>query len=258
MKERCGLRYPLFGLCLMILSASVALASGTAENAGSKTSVTRLVYEEIESGTDRYENHYLFTPRYLRIHDPQDGSGFILFDRNDSKIYSVSHDDRSILVIPRYPQQELKQEYRHDVSIDKLDDAPRIDNRPVYTYRVSASPSGGGEAQLCADIQLVLGLLPVVTDMLHLYMQVISSQQQMNLEKTPAELRTPCFLQDQIFNTGEYYRKGLPVREWHSNGKQRLLVDFGQLDVESSLFVLPPDYRRFSIEQHQVPQVPPL
>ena len=84
--------------------------------------------------------------------------------------------------------------------------------------------------------------------MLRRYMQVLSSQQQMNLEKTPPELRTPCFLQDQIFNTGEYYSKGLPVMEWHSNGKQRVLLDFSQVEVDSSLFTLPPDYRQFSIE----------
>ena len=247
--NRCsvGLRLALFGLCL----AAVVMISHASEDpttSALKISVTRLVYQEVEDGIEAFDNQYLFTDRYLRISEPDDASGYILFDADDSKIYSVSHFDRSILVIPEYPLKEISKDYRDDIRYDKLQDAPLIDGRPVYSYRIGASPLDGGETRVCADIQLVPDLLPEVTEMLHRYMQVMSSQQRMDLEKTPPELRTPCFLQDQVFNTGEYYRKGLPVREWHSSGKQRLLLDFGKIEVDSSLFALPTDYRRFSIE----------
>jgi hypothetical protein len=253
-----GLRQVLFGLCMaaMVVISQTAEAAGTA---ATKTSATRLIYHEIEEGIEAYDNQYLFTDRYLRISDPDDDSGYILFDANENKIYSVSHFDKSILVVPEYPLKEIKKTYRDVISFDKLHDAPSIDGRPVYSYRGEAVSPDGGKAQLCTDIQLVPDLLPATADMLRRYMQVLSSQQQTDLEKTPPELRTPCFLQDQVFNTGEYYRKGLPVREWHSNGKQRLLLDFGEVEVDSSLFVLPTDYRRFSIEQSgQVPQAPSL
>jgi len=240
-------RFALAVLCLTALAAIChALEVPTAADA--KISVTRLVYLESEDGIDAFENQYLFTDHYLRISDPDDASGYILFDANENTIYSVSHFDKSILVIPMYPLKEISKDYRADIRFEKLQDAPLINGRPVYSYRVSAIPLGGGEALVCADIQLVPDLLPAIADMLRRYMQVLSSQQRMNLEKTPPELRTPCFLQDQVFNTGEYYRKGLPVREWHYNGKQRLLLDFSEVKVDSSLFTLPSDYRRFSIQ----------
>lgn len=260
MRERCygvfglsGLRHSFFGLCVV---ASVALAAEDAASAetgeavaAATVSVTRLVYREIEDGIEAFDNQYLFTDRYLRISDPDDASGYILFDANERKIYSVSHFDRSILVIPEYSLKAISKDYRDDISYEKLADAPLIDGLPVYNYRASASPLAGGEAQVCADIQLVPDLLPAAAETMRLYMQVMSSQQQMNLEKTPPEMRTPCLLQDQVFNTGEYYRRGLPVREWHSNGKLRLLLDFSRVEVNSSLFALPPDYRWFSIDE---------
>jgi hypothetical protein len=242
-----GLCHALSGLCLAAMLVT-SQADEVTPATGARTSATRLVYQEVEDGIEAFENQYLITDRYLRISDPDDDSGYILFDASDNKIYSVSHFDKSILVVPEYPLKQIHKDFRDDISFDKLQDAPLIDGRPVYSYRSGASPIGSSVTQLCTDIQLVPDLLPTVTKMLHRYMQVLSSQQQMNLEKTPAELRTPCFLQDQVFNTGEYYRKGLPVREWHSNGKQRLLLDFGKVEVDSALFTLPPDYRRFSID----------
>ncbi len=254
-KSGCGvigisaIRSLVFGLCLVAV-VTVTVTAEAAENTLKKISATRLVYREIENGIDAFNNSYLITPRYLRIYDPDDNSGYILFDSENAKIYSVSHYDKSILVISQYPMKQQQKDYRVEIGFDKMADAPMIDGKPVYRYRVSAMPLGGGDTQICTDIQLVPDLLPGVADMLHRYMQVLSSQQRMNLEKTPPELRTPCFLQDQVFSTGEYYRKGLPVRVWHNNGKQRLLLDFGKVEVDSSLFTLPPDYRRFSIEKN--------
>jgi len=250
-----GLLVAIPGLCmglyLVTMAATQAVPLQAAEVTGggdAKFSATRLVYREVEEGIEAYDNQYLFTDRYLRISEPDDASGYILFDAGDSKIYSVSHFDKSILVVPEYPLKKIPREYRDDIRFDRLQDAPLIEGRPVFSYRAGASPGGGGDTQLCTDIQLVPDLLPAVTAMLRRYMQVMSSQQRMNLHRTPPELRTPCFLQDQVFNTGEYYLKGLPVREWHSNGKQRWLLDFGPVEVDASLFTLPPDYRRFSIE----------
>lgn len=239
----CRLHRVFFVLCLATMAAAA-----TAETGDAITSATRLVYQELEDGVDAFENRYLFTQRYLRIDDPEDASGYILFDVDEGKIFSVSHFDRTILVIPEYPLKEVPGTFHDGIDFEKLPEAPPIDGRPVYTYRASAAAPGDAEMQVCADIQLVPGLLPAAAGMLRRYMQVMSSQQQMNLEKTPADMRTPCMLQDQVFNEGAYYDRGLPIQEWHSNGKRRLLRDFGRVDVDASLFALPPDYRRFSIE----------
>jgi hypothetical protein len=238
-----GLCQVFIGLCLLTVTGAVS-----ADTNDVKISATRLVYQEVEDGAETFQNHYLFTDRYLRISDPDDASGYILFDAVGGKIFSISHIDRTVLVIPEYPRKELPKAYHEDIRFEKLPDAPPIEGRPVFTYRAGAASPNDPEIQVCTEIQLVPGLLPEAAGMLRHYMQVMSSQQQMNLEKTPIDMRTPCMLQDQVFNEGAYYDRGLPIREWHSNGQQRLLLDFSRVKVDASLFELPPDYRRYSIE----------
>ena len=99
-----SLRYLLLGLCL---AAVVTMTTEAVENTQKKISATRLIYREIENGIDAFDNHYLITPRYLRIQDPDDDSGYILFDSENTEIYSVSHYDKSILVIPKYPMKTI-------------------------------------------------------------------------------------------------------------------------------------------------------
>jgi hypothetical protein len=98
------------------------------------------------------------------------------------------------------------------------------------------------------DIQLVPGLLPEIAKTLQDFQKIVSSQQVIGLQRTPEEFRTPCYLIDQIYNKGDYYSKGLPVQEWHSNERQRQLINFERTEVDPSIFEIPPDYRQYSLK----------
>jgi len=98
------------------------------------------------------------------------------------------------------------------------------------------------------DIQLVPGLLPEVTKSLQSFQKIISAQQVLNLEQTPEEFKTPCYLVDQVYNKGDYYRKGLPIQEWHSNEKRRQLMNFEDIEVDVSIFKIPQEYRQYSLK----------
>ena len=103
-------------------------------------------------------------------------------------------------------------------------------------------------SEKCMDIQLAAGLLPTVTAKLKQYQSVVSGQQVKTIETIPDDYKTACYLLDQIYNEGDYYDKGLPLREWHSNNRVRVLKSFDEVVVDSGLFDLPGSYRRFGME----------
>jgi hypothetical protein len=94
-------------------------------------------------------------------------------------------------------------------------------------------------------------MLPDVAETLQAFQKIVSGQQVLGLEKTPEEFRTPCYLVDQVHNRGDYYDKGFPIQEWHSNGRQRQLLNFEDVKVDASIFDIPADYRQYSLFDEQ-------
>lgn len=224
-------------LCVLITAPAPAVAA-------EQVSAVRLVYQELEEGVEPYKVTYTVADSYLRIDDESDESGFIVLDINANKIFSVSHFDKSILVIPEYNSADLKPDFKIDIEYKAIDDAPKISGKAVFSYRVKALNS-----EICMDIQLVPGLLPEVADTLQSFQKIISGQHVTNLDKTPVEFRTPCYLVDLVYNKGDYYDKGLPVMEWHSNGKTRQLMNFEEIEVDASIFTIPAEYRQYSLQR---------
>lgn len=227
-------------VCLF-LTATVSLPT-QAENS---VKAYELIYEEQETGTAVYQNRYRVTDNYLRIDEPGDDSGYILFDNRKSTIYSVSHFNQSILVIKAQPYILPDMKGRVSTEYKVLEEAPKITGKPVYNYRVVATDS---DNENCMELQLVEGWLPEVSSMFAAYQKVVTSQQLKLLGATPEEYQTTCFLYDQVYNEGLYYQKGLPVQEWHSNGRKKLLSSYKNINLDSSLLILPDGYRQYSIE----------
>ncbi len=218
----------------------------TPVGANEPTNAVKLVYQEQEEGVDPYLVTFTVSSDYLRIDDDSDNSGYIIFDINKNKIYSVSHFDKSILVIPQYPETKHDPDFDIAIEYQVLESAPMISGKQVYNYRVKTV--AGDKRDTCMDIQLVPGLLPEVSKSLQSFQKVISGQQINGLEKTPAEYLTPCYLVDQIYNTGEYYSKGLPIQEWHSNERKRQLMNYEDSKVDASIFEIPLEYRQYSLK----------
>jgi len=230
---------------LWILNCVFMLASAPAI-AAEQVSAVKLVYQEFEENVEPYRVTYTVANKYLRIDDGSDNSGHIVFDIKANKIFSISHLDKSILVIPEHPAVEFKPDFNIDVVYKPMTGAPEISGKQVYNYRVKALI--GVTSETCMDIQLVPELLPKVANALQSFQKIISGQHVSNLEKTPEEFRTPCYLVDLVYNKGDYYSKGLPVIEWHSNGKIRQLVNFEEAEIDASMFSIPAEYRQYSLQ----------
>lgn len=196
-------------------------------------------YEELEQDVPPSLHRYLVTDHFMRIDSGKAGDDYILFDTSKKIIYSINHDDHTILTIESKPWQLPEFEFkRHQVS-DKLASGPKLFGQTVTNYRLFA------DRDMCVEIQLVPEIHPQSRIMFRDYQRVLSGQQVQSLFNTPQEMRNPCFLIDQVFNAGDYFDQGLPVQEWHSRGYARLLKDVKSLKVDEKLFSLPKNYQHF-------------
>ena len=224
---------------LLILLSSPAGANETEK-------AVKLVYLEQEEGVDPYVVTFTVSSDYLRIDDDSDNSGYVLFDITNNRIYSVSHFDKSILVIAQYPEAKHNPDFDIDIEYQALENAPTIAGKQVYNYRVKAI--AGEASDTCMDIQLVPGLLPEVSRSLQSFQRIISGKNIASLENTPEEYKTPCYLVDQVYNNGDYYSKGFPIQEWHSNEKRRQLMNYEDEEVDAAIFKIPEEYRQYSLD----------
>jgi len=211
--------------------------------------VYQLKYLEREQGTDEFEVAMLISDRYIRVDNIGDDSGYIIYDDKKKEIYSVSHQDKSILVIKQYKFSEKSSPVKANVEYLQLADAPSVSDKHIYNYRVFVNTGAGvvDKEETCTDIQLVEGLLPEVRGILKNYQKVISGQQVKITDNQITDMQTSCFYADQIYNSGAYYEKGLPIQEWHSNEHSKMLMAYKKISVDSDRFKIPESYRQFSI-----------
>jgi len=239
---------------LLLLTVLLALSNGiSAQTKKDAEQVYKLSYLEREPGTDEYEVTMLVSARYIRVDEEGDNSGFIVYDDKDKIIYSVSHHDQSVLVIKQHVFSIADLPVKPTIEYLQLADAPSVAGKNVYNYRVYINDSNS-EAKVeneseetCLEVQLVENLLPEVSDILQNYQKVISGQQVKMTDNKITELQTACYYIDQVYNTGAYFEKGLPIQEWHSNEHSKILTGYSKVSLDSDKFKIPQDYRRFSI-----------
>ena len=237
------LSFLLFGGVFDVMSAA---------NKEAILAVTQLSYVERESGIDDYNITMLVSDRYIRIDEPGEESGFIVYDDKEKVIYSVGHDDKSVLIIREYDSSNKKSPVKSFIEYTLLSDAPKVAGKNMFNYRVfvnkSEVSSNKNDEINCMEIQLVEGFLPEVRRLLQNYQQVVSGQQVKMVDNKVTEIQTPCFYVDQVYNEGRYYEKGLPIQEWHSNDRFKALTSYKKVEVENSIFSIPDDYKQFSMD----------
>ncbi len=230
------------------LSISAALQAKTnPDTAVGQDKVYQLSYLEREPGVDDYEVTMLVSERYIRLDEEGEDSGFIIYDDKDKTIYSVSHHDDSILVIKENPFSVDDSPVPFEVEYLQLADAPEVSGRKIFNYRVFTGK--GDSEETCTEIQLVENLLPQVAAILANYQKVVSGQQVRMTDNKVNEWQSACHFVDQVYNTGAYYSKGLPIQEWHSNERSRILTTYKEIALDPAKFILPEKYRRFSMDK---------
>jgi hypothetical protein len=233
-------------------------AKSTTENEKQMQEVYQLSYIEREPGTDEYEVTMLVSDRYIRIDETGEDSGYIIYDDKDKTIYSVAHNDRSILVIRQHEFSEKDSPVKAEVEYLQLSDAPGVDGKDIYNYRVYVSGGKDKEAEdeTCTELQLVEDILPEVRKILQNYQKVLSGQQVKLADNQLSEFQTSCFYADIVYNSGAYYEKGMPIQEWHSNERSRMLTSYNKISIDPAKFRIPESYRQFSVDKDSRLSIP--
>jgi|GEM_PF-1435322 len=233
---------------VLVLCYEVAAKTNTANDKASQE-VYQLTYIEREPGTDEYEVTMLVSDRFIRIDEVGEESGYIIYDDKKRVIYSVGHQDQSILVIKQHEFSENDSPVKSNVEYLQLADAPTVSGKNIYNYRVFIKTGAGvvDEEETCTEIQLVEDLLPEVRMILQNYYKVVSGQQVKMVDNKITEMQTSCFYVDQIYNSAAYYEKGLPIQEWHSNERSKILRTYNKISVDPDKFKIPKNYRQFSV-----------
>ena len=226
-------------ILLFVLPAAVI-----AKQQNKEQQVYQLEYLEREQGVDEYETVMLVSDRFIRVDQTGEADGYIIYDDSKKVIYSVSHADKSVLVIKQQAFSEADSPVKKQVEYLQLADAPKISDHTVFNYRVHVA---GDDEETCTEVQLAENLLPEVTGMLKNYQLVVSGQQARMTDNKITDMQTACYYIDQIYNTGAYYDKALPIQEWHSNESSKILTSYKEISVSSDKFTIPENYRQFSI-----------
>ncbi|MDH5393177.1 MAG: hypothetical protein OEY11_08335 [Gammaproteobacteria bacterium] len=223
---------------VFVIFMSTIINSAIAET----NEVTIVQFSEREQGIEPYSVRYMVAEDLLRIDDNSDDGDFILYDDKKRIIYSVNHDDSTVLIIQHKDWKLPDFAFPRNVSWKVLEGAPEINNKPVYSYWLSAGKT------VCSEAQVAKGFLMRESAMLKRYKQTLSAGQVEAIVATPEEMRTPCLLIDQVYNIGSVYENGFPLQQWHLNGLQRVMSSYKTDEkVSAQLFKLPENYKRYSM-----------
>ncbi len=232
---------------LFALSCSAMAESLSAKPEEKLLDGYQLLYVEREPGVDDYNVTLLISDRYIRVDDGGDKSGFIVYDDKEKIIYSVSHTNQSVLVINQHPFSAADSPVKAEVEYMQLADAPTVSGKEIYNYRVHVADEA---EDTCLEVQLVENILPDARVLLQNYQTVIAGQQVLLTDNKLSEMQTGCYFLDQIYNTGAYYEKGLPIQEWHSNERSKILTSYDRVHVETDKFIIPEKYKTFSVDKN--------
>ena len=233
-----------FLLCTAFLASACDKPADPPETAAREntTQVSMLSYEEQEAGTGLYPLRVLVSPGFLRLDDGYAESDFVLLDRHEKTIFSVSHEDHSIMVIENSPNNAaLPADINLTVIRTPDNEAPTIaGNQPEHLQYLA-------NGETCFQSVTVSGVLETAVAAMAEYAELLADRQLNNMQAVPLNMQTPCFLSRYAYAPAWHLQYGLPLQEWDSSGYTKSLVNFSDDGaMPLTLFELPDGYDRFS------------
>jgi hypothetical protein len=231
-------------LCFqLVLFVTQAGAAEVASRHPEPVAATMLLYQEQEPGADTYPLRMLITEDFVRSDDGVEAASFLLYDRRDKVLYSVSREERRSRVIQDTPfDRRLPETLRFEDQLSLAQEAPRIDGRPVYAYSLLS------DGNVCQQSMVVPGFLAEAGKAIIEVRDLLAARQYRDLDKTPEELRTACFLANYVYAPGRNLERGFAVQESNNAGLHRLLVDYKlEFNSDPRLFELPAGYEQYTL-----------
>lgn len=222
-----------------VLSTAFLTSSAMADG------ISVAAFEEKEPGSEAALLRVMADQNYLRTDYGPDSEGFILFDRKARKLYSVSDEDRSVMIMvereasPKAPAELQLQE--RAIADDKV---PDIGGTKPLRYDFLARGS------VCRSVYAVPGLLPEMTLALKEFKEFLAGEQARQFATVPEAQKSPCDLATHVYAPSRHLAHGFPIREWDGGGYSRVLVSFKEnQSLDGQWNQLPADYRQFSLDE---------
>lgn len=203
-----------------------------------------LYFVEHEPGAEPFRTRMVVTAGFVRMDGGADDPDFLLFDRADGTIYSVSGAERQILVIrPRPVDARPPADFRHQVVRDSAA-FPAVGAHKVVHYELLTN------GKRCYDLYAAAELLPEAVLALRQYRGVLAGQQAKILPSALPITLSACDMANNIFLPARHLEHGFPVRLTDMTGKTVELVDYNaEFRATAAMLRLPADYKRLTIEE---------
>ena len=241
------------GIAMLGVVLALAGLSGCSDEAEPPVGELMLMFQDQEPGIEPYATRMLINDDYLRLDDGVDSSDYVLFDRQLQTIYSVSHVNRTILVVQSKPVQgEPPIKLELDAKRAEHPDAPEVAGTQPVEHSLTVNDKA------CSRVMSVPDFLSEGVEAMREFQRTLAGQHAENLPKTPVEMLDPCFVAYHVFAPVRNLQYGFPVQQWDVDGNSRALVDYQRgLSVDPGLFTLPESYRRMGVggEAAPAPQV---
>lgn len=222
----------------ILLSLVVALMLGCTEK---PRGAIFLSFTESSPEGESYPVRMLVNDQFLRIEDGDSRDGFILFDRNAKTVYSVSHMDKTTLVLrAQAVKLDAPKTFVHKVERD-AEKLPDVGGKTVSHRRLFTND------ELCFDVYAADGLLPEAVEALREYHRALAGEQAIMQASVPSGFQSACDLAEFVFLPARHLEFGFPVRQISRAGVMRQLVDFKVgVPVEKGLFDIPAEYKQIT------------
>ena len=207
-----------------------------------------LMYQESEPGMDPYMTRVLVNKQYMRLDEGADQSNFTLYDRQKNIIYTVSHENRTVMQVTPV-KSDNKIDRKLSLDARRLEDSslPTIEGEQPVHYQLQVNEKS------CADVYVIKGLHEEAVLAMTEFKRVLASIHLVNINNTPADMQDDCFIAHHVLSPSRSMQFGFPILEQSADGVSRLLVDFNRdHKTAPGVYELPQDYRMINMAGNPV------
>lgn len=201
-----------------------------------------LLYQRQDGNGPAYLSRFLVTPDHMRIDSGEAGGDYVLFDRNERVIHSVTHQAGSILQV-RSHEITVEPPVALELSQERTDkgDMPPVGGAVPERHLLHVND------RRCYEVVAVPGLLEAAVEARREYRRVLAGEHARTVNSLPADMQDACNLATHTFAPVRHLAYGLPLLERDEEGFSRELVDYeAATEVDASLFTLPDGYERYA------------
>jgi len=247
---------------IMVFSIMTALIAGLSgcdtidTKSGSKSSavmddnlgVLMNYSQRDEKGQALFASRMFINNRYLYIDDDNFPNDYILFNRNERTIYSVTRDTNTIFVIrPKEIDGDPPIPINYRVESQPSAAIPKIDGRTATHYRYFAN-----DVQCYDVVTLEKDFLPEVVQAIREYRTVLAGEHASTVHKMPKSTYDACDLATNIYYAAKHLDTGLPIRQWDQAGHLKFMVNYKlHVQIDPKKLMIPEGYKQFSVATPQ-------